>query len=232
LRTIVDSHRQLVVIDFDAALARTAERYAHASGRRASYWYVRGKLRGDPCARAIAERAPLGDVLDLGCGRGQLALFLVEHGAATRVRGCDADAAKIELAERAADGLDARFACADARDADAAPADTVLLIDVLHYFAREDQDALLARAARLVKPGGRLFIREATTSLGIRSHVTRAFEWLAAATRINRGERLVYRDIEREVVPALEASGMRCAIEPCWQGTPFGNVLVVAERTR
>lgn len=219
--------------DLEGAFARTAERYARVTNARSSYWYVRGKLRGDPCARALLARAPLGEVLDLGCGRGQLDLLLVESGAAARVRGCDTDADKIAFAERAASAepsIDARFVCGDVRDVACEPADTVLLIDVLHYLARDEQDALLARAARLVRPGGRLFVREATSTLGFRSWTTYAAEWIATRTGVNRGERLVFRDVERELVPILENEGMRCAIEPCWRGTPFGNVLVVAER--
>ena len=210
------------------AIARTAQRYARATKRRASLHYVRAKLLRDPCTRAIFDRAPLGDVLDLGCGRGQLALFLLESGAATSVLGCEWDATKLDLARRAADGLEARFTCGDVRDAEVQPADTVLLVDVLHYFSIPEQDALLTRAARLVRPGGRLLVREASAGHGVRSFLTQLFERIGRALRINRGERLVFRDVARAFVPVLEASGMVCAVEPCWEGTPLSNVLLIA----
>lgn len=227
---VVNASLVTMATTLESAIVRTAARYARAARWRGAYYYVVGKLRGDPCTRALAERAPLGDVLDLGCGRGQLPVLLLESGAAWRVRGVDADAEKIAFAERAAEGLPASFVCGDVRGAEIEAADTVLLIDVLHYFDRATQDALLARAARLVRPGGRLFVREASTGLGARSWITLLVEWIAKGVRLNRGERLLFRDVRRELVPMLEAEGMACAVEPCWRGTPFGNVLLVATR--
>ena len=215
---------------FDAAVARTAKRFERAAGRRSAYYYVRGKLRGDPCSRAIATLGSLGDVLDVGCGRGQLALLLLEIGAATRVRGWDWDERKTDLARRAGEGLDAHFTRADIRLVEESCADTVLLIDVLHYFRNAEQDALLVRAARLVRPGGRLIVREASTGQGWRSFATLVAERVGTAVRFNRGERVVFRDVARELGPILEANGMTCTAEPCWRGTPFSNVLLVATR--
>ena len=146
------------------------------------------------------------------------------------VRGCDWDQAKVALATRASSGLPADFVSGDARDAALEPADTVLLVDVLHYFETAAQDRLLDRAVTLVRPGGRLVVREASAGRGWRSSVTRAVEAVARLVRLNRGERIVLRDVVREIVPALEARGLACVVEPCWQGTPFSNVLLVAAR--
>jgi uncharacterized protein (DUF2062 family)/SAM-dependent methyltransferase len=217
--------------EIDASVVRTAERYARAARSRGSYYYVRGKLRGDPSTRAVAERAPLGEVLDLGCGRGQLGVLLLESRAATHVRGCDWDAAKVELANRAAEGLEASFDRGDVREYEGGAADTVLLIDVLHYFDRETQDAILRRAAGCVRAGGRLLVREADTGRGWRSTMTRIEEGFFTAVKFNRGERVLFRDVGRELVPLLEASGFRCEVVPCWGGTPFSNVLLVATRS-
>jgi 2-polyprenyl-3-methyl-5-hydroxy-6-metoxy-1,4-benzoquinol methylase len=214
----------------DAAITRTARRFARAGNAPGAFYYVVGKLRTDPCTQAVARRAPLGEVLDLGCGRGQLAVLLLESGAASRVRGMDSDATKVAFAERAAVGLRARFTHEDVRAAAVEAADTVLLVDVLHYLGRAEQDALLERAARLVRPAGRLLVREVTTGLGLRTWVTVLAERIATAVGLNRGAHLVFRDVAREIVPILEANGMACTIEQCWRGTPFGNVLLVARR--
>lgn len=215
-------------IGFEGAIARAARRFEKAAGSRGTYHYVLGKLRSDPSTRAIAARGPLGDVLDLGCGRGQLAVALLEVGA-RRVVGYDWDAEKIALAERAAEGFDARFFARDLRDlGEIEPADTVLLVDVLHYFEPRVQDALLARAADLVRPGGRLFVRDGASGYGWRTGFTWAAEWIGTKMRVNRGERVVLRDVSRELVPVLEAKGMTCAVEPCWSGTPCSNVLLEA----
>ena len=212
------------------AIERTARRYERVAKSRGTYYYVRGKLRGDPSTRAVAEAAPLGEVLDLGCGRGQLGVLLAESGAARSVRGCDWDDAKVDVANRAAEGLDAHFAQGDVRNASVESADTVLLIDVLHYFDRVTQDALLARAADLVRPGGRLLVREADTGRGWRSTMTRIEEGFFTAIKFNRGERVLFRDVRNALVPLLEARGFVCEVVPCWGGTPFSNVMLTARR--
>jgi len=211
-------------------ITRTAERFSRAVERRSTYHYVVSKLRRDPATRAVAALAPLGDVIDLGCGRGHLAVYLLERGAAKSIRAFDWDEEKIALAQRAGEGLDASFDALDVRKADAAPADTVLLIDVLHYLDAAAQDALLVRAADLVKPGGRLVVRDATSGAGWRSKLTLFVEWISVLIRFNLGERIALRDVEREMVPFLEKRGLRCTVTPCWAGTPFANVLLVAHR--
>ncbi len=222
----------LVPVDHDV-IARTARRFALVDGKEEgpTYHYVRIKLRRDPATQAVAALAPLGDILDIGCGRGHLALFLLESAAAKRVRGFDWDEKKVKIANLAAEGLDASFEKADMRGAAFESADTVLLVDVLHYLAVDAQDELLDRAADAVRPGGRLVIREAAAGRGWRSFMTRLFEWIGMAIRFNLGEKLRVRDVARELVPRLEARGMTCTVEPCWKGTPFSNVLLVAVKS-
>lgn len=216
---------------FEQAIERTTRRFVTATGRRSVHYYVGSKLRSDPAVRAIAELGDLGEVLDIGCGRGQLALFLLEAGIAGRVRGFDCDERKIAFAQRAAEGLDAVFETSDVLRAPPASADTVLLVDVLHYMSIESQDALIRVAASCVRPGGRLVVREATTSLGWRSALTFAVESAAKLVRFNLGERIAIRDVDREIVPVLEAMDLACSVAPCWAGTPFANVLLVAKRS-
>jgi len=217
---------------FELAALRTVARFRAAGGSRSTPYYVKAKLRGDPATRALDLRRPLGDVLDLGCGHGHLALFLLESGAATSVVGRDWDAAKIARAKAAAEGANAVFLCEDLRGGDPDPATTVLLIDVLHYLDKGAQDALLLRAAQFVREGGRLFVRDASLGFGARSFATALVERISRAVRWHRGERIALRDVAKELVPQLEAVGMTCEVEPCWKGTPFSNVLLVAHRKR
>ncbi|WP_437936261.1 DUF2062 domain-containing protein [Sorangium sp. So ce341] len=198
----------------------------------------------------------LGEVLDIGTGAGQLPILLLELGRAARVRGFDWDRAKIEDARRASGGdpgaplppsppppgpsgeqpapraappLAAEFWCADAREAELGDADTVLLIDLLHYFRVEEQDAILRRAAAAVRPGGRLLVREADTERGLRSSITLLEERIFTALRFNRGERVRFRPA-REIVALLEQLGFSCETRPAWGKTPFSNVLIVGTR--
>ena len=67
------------------SVARVAARYAR--GRRAAYGYVRGKLAHDPVVARVASMGELGVVVNVGCGRGKLAVLLREAGCAREVRG-------------------------------------------------------------------------------------------------------------------------------------------------
>ncbi len=224
------------------AVERVASRFAPLSERstpaeRTRFHYVRMKLMGDPVTQLIADLAgdghpSLGALLDIGTGRGQLPIMLIELGRATEAHSLDWDEDKIESARAAAavaPPLDATFEVGDATSADLSPADTVLLIDVIHYLTVPEQDDLLARAAVAVRPGGRLIVREADTERGWRSWVTLAEELLFTAIRFNRGKRVRFRPA-REIVNQLEAAGLACEVRPAWGKTPFSNVLILGRR--
>lgn len=221
------------------AVERVASRYAPPDewtpAQKARFHYVRVKLLGDPIARLIADiegqgEGALGEVLDIGTGAGQLPLLLLELGRATKARGVDWDEAKINDAQRAA-GDRATFARGDARRAELGQADTVLLIDLLHYFRIDEQDAILRRAAAAVRPGGRILVREADTEQGFRSFVTLLEERIFTFVRWNRGERVRFRPA-REIRAILEGLGFTCRTVPAWGGTPFSNVLILGARPR
>lgn len=231
------------------AVERVAGRYAPAElsspRERTQFHYVRIKLVSDPVAQLIADLGgthdgALGEVLDVGTGRGQLPIALLELGRATKARGSDWDEAKIADAVRAAQGkpagattalpeLPATFTREDARSAQIAPADTVLLIDLIHYFTLEEQDGILTRAARAVRPGGRIVIREADTERGFRSFMTLFEERLFTFLRFNRGERVQFRSA-RSIGEVLTREGLSVEVKPAWGSTPFSNVLIVGRR--
>ena len=209
---------------FEAAVQRTRARYATAPP--AHRYYVAGKLGFDPVAKLLAELpGDFGRVLDLGCGRGQLALLLLELGRAASVRGVDADAPKIDAARAA--GPEAEFCVADLSPSDVTAADTILLIDVLHYLPLAEQDALLLAAARALSPGGRLLVRELDADPSAKSALTRLFEWLARKTGLNHGRATAYRSAT-SITTLLERAGLSCALQGASERTPFKNVLIVA----
>ena len=210
----------------EAAIDRTIARYAAAP--RGDRFYVAAKLRSDPVVeRLAAQGGDFGEVLDVATGRGQLALFLVDAGRAERVVGFDWDERKIALAARAA-GDQGRFETRDLKTDELPSADTVLLIDVLHYLPRADQDALLARAAAALRPGGRLIVRELDPGRGIRSRFAALAERIATRTRYNRGATLEFRAVP-EIIAELERSGLGCRVDE-GPSSPLPNVMIVAER--
>jgi len=226
------------------AAERVASRYVSLEGstprQRTQFNYVRIKLMSDPIAKLVTEvrgEESLGAVYDVGTGRGQLPILLLELGRATSARGVDWDERKIEDANAAAEGargddlsrLDARFEVQDARECRPEPSDTVLLIDLLHYFQVPEQDAILDRAAAAVRPGGVLLVREADTERGWRSWMTLFEERLFTALRFNRGERVRFQPA-RAIAERIRGAGLETEIRPAWGKTPFSNVLVIGRR--
>jgi SAM-dependent methyltransferase len=212
----------------EAALARTAERYR--AGNRFDRGYIKGKLRRDPVYADLLRSSDggFGEVLDVGCGRGQLGVVLLEAGAASAVLGLDRNAAQLEQARDAARGLPLRVALCDlATDQTLPGADTVFLIDVLYQLDTPVQLALLASAAHSARE--RIVIRTADPKRGLRSATTRLLEvlgrriWPHAGTHVNA-------QLIDSLTLLLRTGGFEVSVAPCWRGTPFANVLLTARR--
>lgn len=223
------------------AVERVAARFSSPTSRsaseRTSFHYVRIKLLVDPVAKLVASiggdlQGALGHVVDVGGGRGQLPILLLELGRATSAHAIDWDESKVEQG-RAAAAKDAplpvTFERGDAREAAIPSADTVLLIDLLHYCRVDQQDAILRRAARAVRPGGHLVVREADTERGIRSFLTKASERFFTLVRFNVGDRVAFRPA-REIVAILEEEGLSVDVAPAWGKTPYSNVWILGLR--
>jgi uncharacterized protein (DUF2062 family)/SAM-dependent methyltransferase len=210
---------------FDHALSRVFARYAKV--HPADRIYVPMKLLSDPVVEQLfALSEGLGSVSDVGCGRGQFGLFLLELGASA-LCGFDWDERKLRAARSAA-GHDAEFRQGDLRTAELPPADTTLLIDVLHYLTPAEQDALLARAASRLRERGRLLIRDTEPHAGWRSRLTRAIERVATRVGYNRAGELHYRP-SAEIVAALRALGLDTSASISG-GLWLSNVLIVAQK--
>jgi len=110
-------------------------------------------------------------VFDAGCGGGRNLVYLLREG--FEVFGVDADPRAIEAVRRLPNTLPENFRAerVEATSFPGAFADVVLSSAVLH-FARDDQhfDAMLREMWRLLKPGGMLFCRLAS-SIGIADQV-------------------------------------------------------------
>jgi len=210
-----------------ASFERTLARYRSAP--RGDRWYVDLKLRSDPVVAELAGAGNLGRLIDAGAGRGQIGLFLRDAGLVSELSGFDTDARKVAVA-RAAAAAGERFEVADLKsfEAAAASADSVLLIDVLHYLSPAEQDAALERVRRWLAPGGRVFVREVARRPGPFSWFTRLLERLATALGYNRASgALGFRPV-RELVLRLEQLGFCCRLRDASAGTPFDNTLIVA----
>ena len=225
------------------ALIGTASAPYRMSGRFA-WHFARGKLRRDPVFTALFEQGWIPNrtrLLDLGCGQGLLAAWLLaaprvwDQGAwpamwpapptSVRVRGIELMSADVRRAQ-AALGSKAQIECADIREARFGEADVVVILDVLHYMDYAAQDSVLMRARAALEPGGVLLLRVGNAAAGLRFRIS---QWVDRVVTVARGHRpgpLYCRSLD-EWRSALERLGFEVEGHPMSAGTPFANVLLV-----
>ncbi len=234
--------------DVEALIDETSRRYIPAGVF--AWEFARGKLRHDPLYFALLARGGLpadGLLLDLGCGRGILMSLLATAraqaargifppgwtapGPGLRFHGIEGRQEAARAARQALDG-EATIATADLRalaPGELPAAAAIFLLDVLHYLSREEQEALLDRAAAALAAGGVLILREADAAAGGAFARTRAAERAAAFFRGHLRQRLSYRTAA-EWRGMLAARGLAVTAMPMSHGTPFANVLLAASR--
>ncbi|MGQ0506020.1 MAG: class I SAM-dependent methyltransferase [Myxococcaceae bacterium] len=122
--------------------------------------FVRARLFSAPL-EAIAQRAPRGKIADVGCGHGLLTALLAEGHPEREVVGVDPDPAKIAHAQKGPGRLPNVKLQVGTIDSLSPSFDAVMVADVLYLLPSERWLGFLQSAHRLLKPGGRLFLKEA-----------------------------------------------------------------------
>ncbi|NRF68694.1 class I SAM-dependent methyltransferase [Aquincola sp. S2] len=232
---------------------RTLHDAACAPYRRAGRFawnFARGKLGRDPVFRGMLERGDLrahARVVDIGCGQGLLAsLFssidaLVARGAwpaswptapqGCRYTGIELMPRDIARAEAAVGDLPTqpRFVCGDMREVALPPCEVVVILDVLHYVDHAAQAALLGRILDALQPGGRLLLRIGDASnrrgFAVSQWVDRLVTWVRGHRAPPTWGRTLMQWIE-----LLREHGFVVQPVPMSRGTPFANVLLVADK--
>jgi len=234
------SEGELDLIEAATAPYRAAGRFA--------YHFARGKLAKDPVFAAILARGLLArcnEILDLGCGQGLLAAWLlaaqrlVERNATvwpgawplpprpTVLRGIELQRRSLARA-RIALGCQAHFVEGDVRRADFGNADGIVLLDVLHYIEYAAQESILERAHRSLAARGVLLLRVGDGAGGFGFHVGKWVDRMILLAEGQGWRRLHYRPL-REWRALLDSIGFDCESLPMSSGTPFANVLLVAK---
>ena len=234
-----------------AAWARLLDRASapYRGAGRFAWHFARGKLGHDPVFRHLLASGliPQGArVLDIGCGQGLLASLLRACAAmrasgewpqawppapaALLVTGIELMPRDVERA-RAALGEDGgtRFICGDMRTEAFPTCDTVVILDVLHYVTHAEQDAVLKRVRDALAPGGRLLLRVGDAGAGRGFAIS---QWVDRTVTRVRGHAVapVYGRTLAEWIAQLRQLGLQVEPRPMSQGTPFANVLLVAQR--
>jgi len=127
-------------------------------------WFCRTRLKLAPLEK-VAAQASGTDLLDVGCGHGVLAALLLDGHPERRVVGIDPDERKIAWAnESIGKNPNAEFRAITIETLAAerpASFDCVIIADVLCLIARDTWAPFLDAARRLLKPGGRLILKDA-----------------------------------------------------------------------
>ena len=127
-------------------------------------WFCRARLELAPLEQ-VAAQASGNDILDVGCGHGVLAALLKHEHRERRVVGIDPDVRKIGWAnESVGKHPNAEFHAVTIEALAAqrpASFDCVIIADVLCLIARDTWPPFLDAARKLLRPGGRLLIKDA-----------------------------------------------------------------------
>jgi len=219
-----------------------------AAGRFAWY-FAQGKLGRDPVFRGMLERGDLparARVLDIGCGQGLLASLLSAiddvHSrglwparwpaapAGTSYTGIELMPRDVARAQAAVGHLSGapRFVCADMRTAELPACDVVVILDVLHYVDHTAQEGVLTRVRDALLPHGRLLLRigDAANRRGFA-----VSQWVDHIVTLARGHRVppTFGRPLHEWSALLRRLGFVVNGVPMSRGTPFANVLLVAD---
>ncbi|MDE2401434.1 MAG: class I SAM-dependent methyltransferase [Burkholderiales bacterium] len=254
-------HEYLALNALPAALLDRACAPYRPAGRFA-WRFARGKLGGDPAFQGLLRHGLIPDqarVLDLGCGQGLLASWLMaaralyeatqkgEKGGAKQEESAwptqwpapphIAHFHGIELMPRevarasaalAPLKLPARITQGDICETPFEPCDAVVILDVLHYIDIAAQDAVLTRVREALSPHGVLLLRVGDASAGLPFMISNWVDHVVTFVRRHRVPRLYCRSLS-EWQAVLRQLGFQVRPMPMSTGTPFANVLLVAQ---
>jgi SAM-dependent methyltransferase len=231
-----------------AALVDAASAPYRPAGRFA-WHFARGKLGHDPVFRGLLERGDLGGrerVVDIGCGQGLLASLLqscndLQAGGgwptawpmaprAVAYTGIELMQSDVDRAEHALRGiaLAPRFVCADMRQSALPACDLVVILDVLHYVDHAAQQAVLGAVRDALAPAGRLLLRVGDVASRRGFAIS---QWVDRTVTFVRGHRVAptWGRTVAEWSALLAELGFAVQAVPMSAGTPFANVLLVAD---
>ena len=192
-----------------------------------------------PYERMAAYVPKAGKVLDVGCGHGLLAMEMALSEPNRTVLATDHDVARIDLAKQAGKGiLNLKFEVSTGSPVADVGADgtfdAIMMIDFLHYFSLEQQDAMIAKAYTNLQVGGWLLAREVNQQGGLISKLNQFYEKMATLTgftqsnTIKAKENLSFKSQSGWEVKFAE-HGFKVRSEPC-SSPIFADILYVCEK--
>jgi SAM-dependent methyltransferase len=211
-----------------------------------AWHFARGKLKGDPVFFGLLEHGLIPDaerLIDLGCGQGLLASWLLEARtlhesgewpaqwpAAPRVNnvwGLELMPKDVARA-RAALGERARFEQGNICSADFGKTDIAVILDVLHYISYEAQEDVLRRIRTALPAGGTFITRIGDAAGGLPFYYS---NWVDRIIFFMRGHGIIpiYCRTTDQWLEVLKRCGFEARSMPMHKGTPFCSVMLIAK---
>jgi 2-polyprenyl-3-methyl-5-hydroxy-6-metoxy-1,4-benzoquinol methylase len=176
-----------------------------------------------------------GRVLDVGCGHGLLAMKMALIAPERSVLATDHDAQRIDIARQAGAGIaNLQFEVSTGSPVAEGRFDAIMMIDFLHYFSPEQQDAMIAKAFANLQPGGWLLAREVDEQTGLISKLNQLYEKLATLTGFTQSNTIQAKEnLSFKSQSGWEAKfaehGFKVRSEPC-SSPIFADILYVCEK--
>jgi 2-polyprenyl-3-methyl-5-hydroxy-6-metoxy-1,4-benzoquinol methylase len=195
-----------------------------------------------PYERMAAYVPKSGKVLDVGCGHGLLAMEMALSEPNRTVLATDHDVARIALAKQAANSgkgiANLKFEVSTGSPVADVGAegkfDAIMMIDFLHYFSPEQQDAMIAKAFANLQVGGWLLAREVNQQGGLISKLNQFYEKMATLTGFTQSNNVKTKEnLSFKSQSGWEAKfaehGFKVRSEPC-SSPIFADILYICQR--
>ena len=133
--------------------------------------FAKYKMKFDPMfaelPRLLASCNGINNILDIGCGYGVPAAWLLERFPGTKITGIDPNAARVRVASRVV-GKNGAVTTGAAPDIPIVcqPVDLATMLDMAHYLSDDELKLTFKKLYDRLHPGGRLFLRAAVAPQG------------------------------------------------------------------
>ncbi len=149
---------------------------------RAERFHVRARAFSAPLEAVAARVPPGGRVVEVGCGHGVLSALLALGDTSRTVLGVDPDPRKVRWAAEGPGRLSNFHAEVGTvellAERQAGAFDAAVVCDVLYLLPEERWPEFLRTARRLLRPGGRLLLKEAEGDGSWKHYKCLAQEWV------------------------------------------------------
>lgn len=194
-----------------------------------AYTLVRFSILRQRFLEEIGQYLPeRGHVLDLGCGFGLFGLYYALMGPERRVIGVDRNQARIEMAKECAKALAVRnveFVHDDALAwSDDRTFDAIYVLDLIHHFPRAEVEGALERLWGMLRPGGRLLLKDVSDRPVLKRMFTLALD------RLLVGKEPIHYWSPKELTSLLRRIGFDVKLHTMNDILPYPHVLYVCTR--